>query len=55
MIGLTEEDAARKLKEMGLTATASGTGDLVSGQLPAAGVRIPQGGSVLLYLDENEN
>jgi len=52
--GLTAEDAARKLKEMGLAADFSGEGTRVSGQLPAAGAKIPQGGSVLLYLGEEE-
>ena len=51
-IGLTEKDAERKLKEMGLSVTLSGTGETVLDQLPAAGETIPQGGSVLLYLDE---
>ena len=55
LLGLTGEDAARKLREMGMTALVSGEGQTVTGQLPAAGERIPKGGSVLLYLDEQEN
>ena len=52
MSGLTAEAAARKLKEMGLAANISGTGDTVTGQIPAAGQRIPGGSEVLLYLGE---
>ena len=52
MTGLTAEDAARKLKEAGLTGKFSGTADTVTGQIPAAGQRIPGGSEVLLYLGE---
>jgi len=52
---LTGADAARKLKETGLTAQFSGEGTVVIGQLPAAGETVLQGGSVLLYLGEPEN
>ena len=48
--GLTAEDAERKLKEMGLTALISGTGQTVTAQIPAAGQTIPGGSQVLLYL-----
>ena len=51
---LTEADARRKLKEMGLSGTFSGSGERIAGQLPAAGETIPQGGSVLLYLGQPE-
>ena len=50
--GLTSTDAERKLKESGLTAVFSGTGDTVTGQIPAAGQTIPGGSGVLLYLGE---
>jgi len=52
MTGLTGEDAARKLKEMGLTANISGTGETVTGQLPAAGQSVPDGSQVLLYMGQ---
>ena len=52
MTGLTGEDAARKLKEAGLTAEFSGTGETVTGQLPAAGQPVPGGSQVLLYMGE---
>ncbi len=52
LCGLTEKEAARKLKEAGLTAEFSGTGESVTSQLPAAGQIIPGGSEVLLYLGE---
>ena len=51
--GLTEADAARKLKGMGLTVKFSGTGETVTGQIPAAGQTLPVGSQVLLYLGED--
>ena len=51
MTDLTAEDAERKLKETGLSAKFSGTGQTVTGQLPAAGQSVPGGSEVLLYLD----
>ena len=50
--GLTAADAGRKLKEAGLTARFSGTGEQVTGQLPAPGQTVPGGSQVLLYLGE---
>ena len=50
--GLTAADAARKLKESGLRSETVGTGETVTGQLPAPGQRIPGGSEVLLYLGE---
>ena len=50
--GLTAEDAARKLKASGLTARNLGSGETVTGQIPAPGERIPAGSQVLLYLRE---
>ena len=50
--GLTAEDAARKLKASGLTARNLGSGETVTGQIPAPGERIPAGSQVLLYLGE---
>ena len=51
--GLTATDAERKLKETGLKALISGTGDTVTAQIPAAGQIIPGGSQVLLYLGES--
>ena len=50
--GLTAADAERKLKEKGLTAQYSGTGEVITGQIPAAGQILPGGSQVLLYLGE---
>ena len=50
--GLTAEDAARKLKASGLTVRNLGTGETVTGQIPAPGEKIPAGSQVLLYLGE---
>ena len=50
--GLTAEEAERKLKECGFTANFSGTGETVTGQIPAAGQSIPGGSQVLLDLGE---
>ena len=52
MTDLTAADAERKLKETGLTTKFSGTGETVTGQIPAAGQTIPGGSEVLLYLGE---
>ena len=50
--GLTAAEAERKLKEYGFTAKFSGNGETVTGQIPAAGQRIPGGSEVLLYLEQ---
>ncbi len=50
--GLTERDAALKLKGNALTAKFQGTGDTVTGQIPAPGQIVPGGSEVLLYLGE---
>lgn len=49
---LTAEDVKRKLRNMGLTAQFSGTGETVTGQIPAAGQTVPGGSEVLVYLGE---
>ena len=50
--GLTAGDAERKLREMGLSARFSGSGETVTGQIPAAGQTVPGGSQVLLYLGQ---
>ena len=50
--GLTAADAERKLKEKGLKVQSCGTGETVTGQIPAAGQILPGGSQVLLYLGE---
>ncbi len=49
---LTEGDAVRKLKDSGLIPKLAGTGETVTGQLPAAGQTVPGGSEVLLYLGQ---
>ena len=50
--GLTETEAASKLKKSGLIAEFLGTGETVTGQIPVPGQRIPGGSEVLLYLGD---
>ena len=52
LTGLEPGEATERLRELGLTAELSGTGDRVTGQLPAAGQTVPGNASVLLYLGE---
>ncbi len=52
LTGLTETEAARKLKDRNLTAKFSGTGELVTDQLPAPGQTVPGDSEVLVYLGE---
>ena len=49
---LTRSDAESKLKRSGLSAQFSGSGETVTGQLPAPGQMLPSGSEVLLYLGE---
>ena len=50
--GLTAADAERKLKITGLRCKVVGTGQVVSGQLPAPGHSISGNSEVLLYMEE---
>ena len=50
--GMTAGEAKAVLKESGLTAELVGTGETVTGQLPAAGRTVPGGSEVLLYLGD---
>ena len=52
LTGLTGNEAEKLLKEQSLTAQLSGTGETVTGQIPAAGQTVPGGSQVLLYLGE---
>ena len=49
--GMPLPEAEKALKELGLTAKFSGTGEMVTAQIPAAGETVPGGSEVLLYLD----
>ena len=50
--GLTSEEAEKLLKGQNLTAKMVGTGETVTGQIPAAGQSVPGGSQVLLYMGE---
>ena len=52
MTGLAASEAEKTLKKVGLSARLSGSGDTVTGQIPAAGQTVPGGSQVLLYLGE---
>ena len=52
LTGLTAKEAEKKLKALGLGYQAVGTGDTVTGQIPAAGNEVPGGSQVLLYFGE---
>ena len=49
--GLSLHDAVDRLNDSGLRYRTIGTGDVVTGQLPRAGVNIAGGTQVILYLD----
>ena len=49
---LTPKEAQNRLQAVGLTGRCIGDGELVTGQIPAAGTSIPYGSEVLLYLGE---
>ena len=48
--GLTQKEAEQLLKDSTLTAVFSGDGDVVTGQIPAAGRTVPGGSQVIVYL-----
>ena len=50
--GMTAGEAEKLLKEQSLTAKTVGTGETVTGQIPAAGQTVSGGSEVLLYMGE---
>ena len=50
--GVNRMDAEKALKQFGITVQFAGTGETVTGQIPAAGKTIPGGSQMLLYLGE---
>jgi stage V sporulation protein D (sporulation-specific penicillin-binding protein) len=52
LTGLTAKEAEKKLKALGLSHQAVGSGETVTGQIPAAGNEVPGGSQVLLYFGE---
>ena len=55
LTGLSRSEAEKILNEQSLTAQFVGEGETVTGQIPAAGTRIPGGSQVLLYLGTETN
>ena len=51
--GLTDKESDNILKGKGLTAVKQGSGDTVTGQIPAAGQSVPAGSQVILYFGED--
>ena len=49
--GMTVIEAEKLLEECGLTCKTVGNGDIITGQIPAAGQSVPGNSEVLLYLD----
>ena len=52
LTGMTPKEAEKKLKAQNLAARFIGTGETVTGQIPAAGQIVSGGSEVLLYLGE---
>ncbi len=50
--GLAPQEAEKQLKKLGITAKILGTGDFITGQLPAPGQTVPGGSQVILYLGD---
>ncbi len=53
-VGYTESQAAPVLSAKGFTYRLIGTGEKVTGQIPASGAAIPKGSQVLLYMGEEK-
>ena len=53
LTGMTPKEAEKLLSQQFLTVRKVGNGDLITGQLPAAGEQIAGGGQVLVYLGED--
>jgi stage V sporulation protein D (sporulation-specific penicillin-binding protein) len=53
LTGRTAKDSEKLLKDLGLGCRTVGTGETVTGQIPAAGKSVPGGSEVLLYLGED--
>ena len=52
LAGCTESEAAKQLAEASLTYEVVGEGDTVTGQIPAAGAKLPGQSEVILYMGE---
>ena len=51
--GLSQKEAEKILKANGLTAQHIGSGDTITGQIPAAGASVPGGSELLLYYGDD--
>ena len=51
--GMTPKETDKLLKESGITAKYMGTGETVTGQIPAKGQSVPGGSQILLYLGDD--
>lgn len=49
-MGLTLKEAEKQLSSLSLTAVSVGSGETVTGQIPAAGQTVPGGSEVILYM-----
>ena len=54
VVGSTQEQAASTLQQAGFAYRVVGSGDTVTDQVPASGVRIPASGKVILYMGEDK-
>ena len=52
LAGMTKEEAAKALKELGLSMEALGSTETVTGQIPSAGQILPGGSEVLVYFGD---
>jgi len=52
LLGMTQKEADKVLKESGLTPKYIGSGEKITGQIPAAGNGVPGNSQILLYLGE---
>ena len=50
--GMTQKEAEKELKNLGLTAQFIGSGEQIAGQIPEAGNMVPGNSQVLLYLGQ---
>ncbi len=52
LMSMTGDEAKKQLKEVGLTGEFTGSGELVTGQIPAAGVSLPKNSQALVYMGQ---
>ena len=52
-VGMDVDEAKTKAEQAGFTVTVKGEGSTVVSQIPAVSAKIPNGGNIVLYTDEN--